>query len=83
MPSNSKQGLLRISYLARQLSDCDSGKSTRGMSGGRFQVKDHKTINLMVTQDNDLDWFGPLGSVIPYILFGVDLNCLAFVMRSR
>ena len=37
-------------------------------------------MNLMVTQDNDLDRFGPLGSVIPYIQFGVDLYCLVFEM---
>ena len=40
-------------------------------------------MNLMVTQDNDLDRFGLLGSVIPYILFGVDLYCLVFEMWSR
>ena len=39
-------------------------------------------MNLMVTQDNDLDRFWPLGSVIPYVLFGVDLYCL-FEMWSR
>ena len=37
MPSNSLQGFLRnLPYLARQLSDCLSGKSTRGIPGGRF-----------------------------------------------
>ena len=50
------------------------------MPGDRFQVKDRRTMNLMVTQDNDLDRFRPLGSVIPYILFGVDLYCIVFEM---
>ena len=37
LDANSLQGLLRdLSYLAPQLSDCLSGKSTRGMPGGRF-----------------------------------------------
>jgi len=35
-------------------------------------------MNLMVTQDDDLDRYGPLGSIIPYVLFGVDLYCLVF-----
>ena len=40
-------------------------------------------MNLMATQDNDLDRFGQLRSVIPYVLFGVDLYCLVFEMWSR
>ena len=40
-------------------------------------------MNLMVTQDDDLDRYGPLGSIIPYVLFGVDLYCLVFEMWSR
>ena len=50
---------LRFPYLARQLSDCLSGKSTRGVTAVEFSRRDLGAKNLIVTQGNDLDRFGP------------------------
>ena len=49
------------SYLARQLSDCGSSS----MPDGKFQVKDRRTINLMETQESDLDSDGGTSRYLP------------------
>ena len=61
---------LRLPYLARQLSDCLSGKSTRGYPAVEFRRRDLRSKSLMVTQDNDLDRFGPRCSQYPTSCLG-------------
>ena len=53
------------------LSDCLSGKSTRGMPGGRFVGEEgipEPRVGWLHDDARGLDRFGPLRSVIPYAL---------------